>query len=82
MRTKRARLTDHRARRGIWWLLACAALAVIPSAVTAQAYPLGREASAPPELALDFDGGMVSASELTPSGDAVFFGMDREPQGY
>lgn len=41
-----------------------------------------REASAPPELAVSFEEAAVLAAGLTPGGDAVFWSVAREPQGY
>jgi len=48
----------------------------------AGAVPLGRGASAPAELAVSFEQAAVLASELTAGGDALFFSVAREPQGY
>jgi hypothetical protein len=44
-------------------------------------HALGRAASSAPELVVEFEEGEVFATELTPSGDAIFFGLAREPQG-
>ncbi|HUP21533.1 MAG TPA: hypothetical protein VNB06_01170, partial [Thermoanaerobaculia bacterium] len=41
-----------------------------------------RQASAPPELAVTFEEAAVVAAGLTPGGDAVFWIVAREPQGY
>lgn len=41
-----------------------------------------RQASAPPELVVKFEEAAVLAAELTPGGEAVFWSVAREPQGY
>jgi hypothetical protein len=41
-----------------------------------------RQASAPPELEITFEEAAVVAADLTPGGDAVFWSVAREPQGY
>jgi len=41
-----------------------------------------RQASAPPELKIDFEEAAVLAAGLTPSGDAVFWSVGREPLGH
>jgi len=66
----------------VWLATLCGFLGAAGPAAAAWPEPLGRVASGAPELVLTFEDAQVVASELTPSGDAVFFSLSREPQGY
>lgn len=68
---------------------ACAAVLLVGLGLVASApasaqdpAALGREASAAPEIVLTFEEAAVVAAGLTPGGEAAFFSVSREPQGY
>lgn len=76
-----ASLGDATRTAGILVLVAASLLSAAPAHAAAPV-PLGRAASAPAELAVTFEQAAVVASDLSPGGDAVFFSVAREPQGY
>jgi hypothetical protein len=75
---------EPKPRTAPWLATAAVMIAALmpPAAEAATPLPLGRVASAPAELAVSFEEAAVVASELSPGGEAVFFSVAREPQGY
>lgn len=77
-----SRLSLPKAR---FWLVSISMLCIGLSTSEAWAgatVPLGKAASDPAELEGTFEEAAVVASKLSPGGDAVFFSVAREPQGY
>jgi len=70
-------------KTGQWLVPLVALFAVLaPAQARGATVPLGKAASDPADLEITFEEAAVVASHLSPGGDAVFFSVAREPQGY